>query len=63
MRDNSNLVLCGDKAVLVPYRQEHVPLYHTWMVTISTPLCPPPPPPPPPGRLLIAPCMSISCWA
>jgi RimJ/RimL family protein N-acetyltransferase len=31
MRLNSNLVLKGARVVLVPYREEHVPLYHTWM--------------------------------
>ena len=48
MRDNANLVLNGDKVVLVPYKPEHVPLYHTWMVIT------PPPPPPGPRR--------PSCW-
>ncbi|KAJ7633128.1 GNAT domain-containing protein [Roridomyces roridus] len=31
MKVNSNTVLVGNKVVLVPYRPEHVPKYHTWM--------------------------------
>lgn len=31
MRHNANLVLQGQRVVLVPYRREHVALYHTWM--------------------------------
>lgn len=31
MRDNANLVIRGRRALLVPYRREHVPLYHAWM--------------------------------
>eukprot|EP00898_Chlorokybus_atmophyticus_P008926 jgi/Chlat1/9034/Chrsp94S08304 len=31
MRINSNTCLLGDKVVLVPYRREHVPVYHAWM--------------------------------
>eukprot|EP00192_Tetraselmis_astigmatica_P020060 CAMPEP_0117684706 /NCGR_PEP_ID=MMETSP0804-20121206/21271_1 /TAXON_ID=1074897 /ORGANISM="Tetraselmis astigmatica, Strain CCMP880" /LENGTH=184 /DNA_ID=CAMNT_0005495773 /DNA_START=11 /DNA_END=561 /DNA_ORIENTATION=+ len=31
MKANCNLVLEGDKAVLVPYREEHVAAYHKWM--------------------------------
>ena len=30
---NSNLTITGERAVLVPYRQEHVPVYHEWMVS------------------------------
>jgi hypothetical protein len=32
MRANCNLVLRGARVVLVPYRPEHVNLYHAWMV-------------------------------
>ncbi|RHZ80233.1 hypothetical protein Glove_138g57 [Diversispora epigaea] len=28
---NENLVLIGEKVILVPYRPEHVPKYHEWM--------------------------------
>ncbi|KAF9269753.1 hypothetical protein L218DRAFT_890577 [Marasmius fiardii PR-910] len=31
MRANENVVLIGEKVVLVPYEVEHVPKYHTWM--------------------------------
>ena len=31
MRENENLTLRGERALLVPYRREHVPLYHAWM--------------------------------
>jgi hypothetical protein len=31
MRDNYNLVIRGQQVVLVPYRREHVELYHSWM--------------------------------
>lgn len=31
MRANSNITLMGKSVVLVPYRKEHVPLYHSWM--------------------------------
>ncbi|SNX81443.1 related to N-acetyltransferase [Melanopsichium pennsylvanicum] len=31
MRINQNTVLLGNKVVLVPYRQQHVPRYHEWM--------------------------------
>jgi hypothetical protein len=44
MRENANLVLTGERVILVPYRPEHVPLYHFWMVE-----SPPPPPGAPPG--------------
>ena len=30
---NSNLTITGERVVLVPYRQEHVPVYHEWMVS------------------------------
>ena len=29
--DNADLVLHGHACVLVPYRPEHVPVYHEWM--------------------------------
>lgn len=29
---NSNLTITGERVVLVPYRKEHVPVYHGWMV-------------------------------
>ena len=31
MRDNANLVIRGQRVLLVPYRREHVALYHQWM--------------------------------
>ncbi|KAM6503240.1 GNAT domain containing protein [Amanita muscaria] len=31
MRVNQETVLVGEKVVLVPYRPEHVPKYHSWM--------------------------------
>lgn len=31
MKDNANLVIKGQRVVLVPYRREHVELYHAWM--------------------------------
>jgi len=31
MRINENTCLIGQKVILVPYRREHVPLYHDWM--------------------------------
>jgi hypothetical protein len=31
MKNNANLVIRGQRVVLVPYRQEHVELYHAWM--------------------------------
>lgn len=31
MKDNANLVIHGQRVLLVPYRQEHVPQYHEWM--------------------------------
>ncbi len=31
MKDNENLVIEGDKLLLVPYEAEHVPRYHEWM--------------------------------
>jgi hypothetical protein len=31
MRLNVNTVVTGQRVVLVPYRPEHVPLYHKWM--------------------------------
>jgi hypothetical protein len=31
MRDNADLMIRGQRVLLVPYRQEHVPLYHAWM--------------------------------
>lgn len=30
---NINLTITGERVVLVPYRQEHVPVYHEWMVS------------------------------
>ena len=32
MRANWNLTLTGSSCVLVPYREEHVPNYHAWML-------------------------------
>ncbi|KAF8633165.1 hypothetical protein AX17_004666 [Amanita inopinata Kibby_2008] len=32
MRINEAVVLVGEKVVLVPYRPEHVPKYHSWML-------------------------------
>lgn len=31
MRANANLVIRGQRVLLVPYRREHVELYHSWM--------------------------------
>lgn len=31
MRVNGDTVITGQRVVLVPYRREHVPLYHGWM--------------------------------
>ncbi|KAI9202783.1 N-acetyltransferase 9 [Polychytrium aggregatum] len=31
MKVNSNVVLKGSKAILVPYKREHVLIYHEWM--------------------------------
>ncbi|XP_031554134.1 N-acetyltransferase 9-like protein [Actinia tenebrosa] len=31
MKINGSTILVGDKVVLVPYREEHVPKYHDWM--------------------------------
>ncbi|RSH86167.1 uncharacterized protein EHS24_004398 [Apiotrichum porosum] len=31
MRLNANTIICGDKVILVPYREEHVKTYHEWM--------------------------------
>ncbi|KAF0461552.1 ATP12-domain-containing protein [Gigaspora margarita] len=31
MKANENLVIIGEKVILVPYRPEHVPKYHEWM--------------------------------
>lgn len=31
MKINSNTILIGDKIVLVPYEEKHVPRYHDWM--------------------------------
>ena len=31
MRNNANLVIKGQRVMLVPYRPEHVALYHSWM--------------------------------
>ncbi|KAL4444972.1 hypothetical protein ABPG77_004022 [Micractinium sp. CCAP 211/92] len=31
MKDNANLVILGQRVLLVPYRQEHVQQYHEWM--------------------------------
>ncbi len=31
MKANSNLVIEGSAVMLVPYRHEHVELYHRWM--------------------------------
>ena len=33
MKVNANTTITGDKVKLVPYRKEHVPCYHTWMVS------------------------------
>ncbi len=30
---NTDLTLTGERLVLVPYREEHVPVYHEWMVS------------------------------
>lgn len=35
MRDNANLVIKGQRVLLVPYRWEHVPLYHAWMQDVT----------------------------
>ncbi|KAF8996135.1 GNAT domain-containing protein [Cyathus striatus] len=32
MKSNLTTVLIGEKVILVPYRAEHVPKYHTWML-------------------------------
>lgn len=32
MRANANLVIRGQRAILVPYKTEHVVAYHQWMV-------------------------------
>ena len=34
MKINVNVTLAGEGVVLVPYRKEHVPLYHAWMVSL-----------------------------
>ncbi len=34
MKINANVTLAGAGVVLVPYRQEHVTLYHAWMVSL-----------------------------
>lgn len=31
MKHNANLVIHGQRVLLVPYRREHVPQYHEWM--------------------------------
>ena len=31
MKTNYNTIITGAKCVLVPYRREHVELYHQWM--------------------------------
>lgn len=31
MRANADLVIRGQRVLLVPYRREHVALYHEWM--------------------------------
>lgn len=31
MKDNANLIIQGQRVLLVPYRPEHVPQYHKWM--------------------------------
>uniref|UniRef100_A0A8W8HKJ9 N-acetyltransferase domain-containing protein n=1 Tax=Magallana gigas TaxID=29159 RepID=A0A8W8HKJ9_MAGGI len=31
MKINSNTIIIGDKVVLVPYEEKHVPRYHDWM--------------------------------
>jgi hypothetical protein len=33
---NTDLTLTGERLVLVPYREEHVPVYHEWMVSHGT---------------------------
>lgn len=35
MRENTNLVIYGEKVTLVPYREEHVEKYHEWMVSLN----------------------------
>lgn len=30
---NADTVISGERVVLVPYRPEHVPLYHEWMAS------------------------------
>lgn len=31
MKTNYNTTITGERCILVPYRREHVALYHTWM--------------------------------
>ncbi|XP_052689792.1 N-acetyltransferase 9-like protein isoform X2 [Crassostrea angulata] len=31
MKINSNTIIIGDKVVLVPYEEKHIPRYHDWM--------------------------------
>jgi hypothetical protein len=33
MRANANMAIRGVKALLIPYKPEHVETYHTWMVS------------------------------
>lgn len=42
MRANADLTLTGSRVMLVPYRTEHVEVYHGWMVSrtpLQTPGC------------------------
>lgn len=40
MKINANVTLTGNNVILVPYRKEHVLLYHSWMVCANS-LCVP----------------------
>ena len=41
MKINSNVQIIGNSVTLVPYRKEHVSLYHAWMVRLPTPVAAP----------------------
>ena len=41
MKINHNVQIIGNSVNLVPYRKEHVSLYHAWMVRLRTPVAPP----------------------